>query len=64
MTENKPKYINVKQASEITGICADTIRKLANQEGFPCVRIGRRYVIDENGLYEWMSDHMGKEVVI
>jgi excisionase family DNA binding protein len=64
MTENKPTYINVAQAAEITGICADTIRKLAKQPGFPCVIIGRRYIINEDRLYQWMLDHEGKEVVV
>ena len=64
MMENKPRFITVKEAAGITGICPDSIRKLAQQDGFPCVRIGRRYVINENKLYEWMEDHEGKEVVI
>lgn len=58
------KYISVETASDIIGICPDNIRKIALQPGFPCVKIGRRYIINEQKLYKWMDDHEGKEIII
>ena len=61
---NEPEYMSVQEAAEKIGICSDGIRKLAKQPGFPCVRLGRRYVIDKWAFFEWMEKHMGKEVII
>ncbi|MBO4396505.1 MAG: helix-turn-helix domain-containing protein [Eubacterium sp.] len=60
----EPEYISVQEASERIGICPDGIRKLAKQPGFPCVRIGRRYIINKKRFFEWMDKNEGKEIVI
>jgi len=61
---NEPEYITVAEASKLSTLCPDNIRKLAKQDGFPCVKIGRRYVIEKWAFYEWLETHYGKEVVI
>lgn len=57
-------FINVEEASEIMHICKDNVRKLARQPGFPAIKIGKRYIIDKNKLYQWMEEHLGREVII
>jgi len=59
-----PEWIGVKEASDIIGVSKDTVRTLAKQQGFPSVRIGRVFRIEKQGLYRWMEDHKGKEVVL
>lgn len=58
------QYIDVEEASNIIGICPDSIRKIALQPGFPCVKIGRRYIINKQKLFKWMDNHEGKEIII
>lgn len=58
------EYISVEEASKIIGVCPDIIRKISLQPGFPCVKIGRRYIINKQKLFKWMDDHEGKEIII
>lgn len=64
LSANKTEYIGVTEASEIVGICKDNIRKLIKQDQIKAVRIGKVYRIDKDKLYEWMDDHMGREVIL
>ena len=64
MNDNEIKYISVREAAVRVGVSKDTMFKLAKQDGFPCVKIGRRYVIHKDRLDEWMQGHEGREVVV
>ena len=64
MMGNEVKYISVREAAVRVGISKDTMFKLAKQDGFPCVKIGRRYLIHKDRLDEWMEEHEGREVVV
>ena len=57
-------YMTVAEAAEMLSIGKVTMYKMVKQEGFPCVRIGKRYVIHRGRFAEWMKDHEGREVVI
>ena len=60
----EPEYIGVTEASEITGVCKDTIRKLIKQKEIKAVRIGKVYRIHKGKLYQWMEEHLDREVII
>lgn len=61
---NEPEYISVSEASKIIKVGKDTIYKLAKQPGFPCVKIGKRYIINKGKLFEWVESHEGKEIIL
>ena len=41
----EPRAIGVKLAGQVYGVCAETIRRLQDEQGFPCVRIGTRRLV-------------------
>lgn len=57
-----PEYINIKEMAELLHIGKSMAYKIANSPGFPCVRIGSKYIIDKGELMIWMKDRMGKTV--
>jgi excisionase family DNA binding protein len=57
-------YIDINTTAKIIGVCPDTVRKLIALDGFPYIKIGKRYVINKNKLYNWLDNHEGKEVII
>ena len=64
LTVNDPIYIGITEASEITGICKDNIRKIARQDGSGWIRIGKKYIIEKGDFYEWLRNRKGKEVIL
>ena len=48
-----------REAAKQIGIAYSTMRKLWRTEGFPAVRIGRRCLVDREGLREWVNARRG-----
>lgn len=49
------KYLNVKQIMEMLGVGRSTVYALLKREDFPASRIGKRIVVSETALREWMA---------
>ncbi len=60
MEKTKEKRcMTVQELGEELGICRDRAYQLANSEGFPAVRIGRRLVIPVAAFDKWLTEHTG-----
>lgn len=60
MEKTKEKRcMTVQELGEELGICRDRAYQLANSEGFPAVRIGRRLVIPVAAFDRWLAEHTG-----
>ena len=49
------KYLNAKQIMNALGISRSMVYSLFNREDFPATRIGKRIVVSETALREWMA---------
>ena len=58
MEENRI-CITVEEMGKQLGISRPTAYQLANSEGFPAVRIGRRLVIPVAAFDKWLTEHTG-----
>lgn len=60
MEKTKEKRcMSVRELGEALGICRDRAYHLANSEGFPAVRIGRRLVVPVSAFEKWLTEHTG-----
>jgi excisionase family DNA binding protein len=55
MQENK-LVCSVEEAGKLLGVSRPTAYKLAHQDGFPVVRIGRAIKVYLPGLYQWIEE--------
>lgn len=64
--EHKPtrRVMNVNELAEYLGLCKNTAYSLLHTEGFPAVKFGRRYVITEDSLIDWLNKRAGSSVDI
>ncbi len=59
-----PLYTTITNASEIFGIGDGSIRALLKRNAdFPALRIGNKYIIDVPGLYAWLHERNGTEIL-
>lgn len=54
--------LNVDEAARLLGLNRITVYKLAKQEDFPAVFVGRRILIPKRGLEEWLERESQKAV--
>lgn len=54
----------VKELIEEMNISKNTAYKLIHTNGFPCVRIGSKYLIDKDGLEKWIKRNTNREIQI
>jgi excisionase family DNA binding protein len=45
---------NIAQAAEAACVSEPTMRKLVNTDGFPALRVGRRWVIPVESFNAWL----------
>ena len=45
---------NIAQAAEAACVSEPTMRKLVNTDGFPAIRVGRRWVIPVEAFNNWL----------
>lgn len=50
---NKLAY-TLAQAAEAANVSEPTMRRLVNEDGFPAIRVGRRWVIPVEALNAWL----------
>lgn len=50
------RCMTVQELGKELGICRDKAYQLANSEGFPAIRIGRRLVIPVTAFEKWLME--------
>ncbi len=48
------KYLNAQEVMEMLRVGRSTVYALLNRRDFPAVRIGKRLIVSETALQEWM----------
>jgi len=49
------KYLSVKDVMACTGLGRTTVYAMFQIPGFPAVRIGKRLIVSERALSEWLA---------
>lgn len=57
-------YLGVKEVAELLHIGYNKARKLFHQKGFPGIKLGGTYVVDEKDLSEYLERHKGSQIAI
>lgn len=56
------KWLTPKDVSEILPYGIQTIRKMFNADGFPSIKIGRKFAVKKKDLEEWLEDNKGRHI--
>lgn len=59
MEQNVSYCMTVEEMGKQLGVSRVLAYQLANSEGFPAVRIGRRLVIPVAAFDKWLTEHTG-----
>lgn len=51
------KFLTEEDLQEILQISEKQAKALIRTEGFPCVKIGRSYRVEENEFLKWMMEN-------
>ena len=49
------RYLNAKEVMDVLKVGRSTVYALLNRNDFPVSRIGKRILVSETALREWMS---------
>lgn len=49
------KYLDMKEVGSYLGIGRDKTRMLFNKSDFPSIKIGKRFIVFEDDLYEYLK---------
>lgn len=49
------KYLDAHQIIEATGLSRTTVYAMLHAEGFPATRVGKRIIVSESALTEWLA---------
>ena len=60
MDENK--WLTPKDVSDILPYGIQTIRKMFNMDGFPSIRIGRKFMVKRKDLDKWLEENKGRNI--
>ena len=55
--EKRKAFVNKKEASEILGVCTQTMKKILTSKGFISTRLGREILIEKEFLFKYMREH-------
>jgi len=56
----KPMAISVDEMAELLGISRPVAFSLTRSANFPAVRIGRRILVNREGLQKWLDQQAGR----
>ena len=49
------KFLSAHEVVELTGLSRSTIYALFHSDGFPATRVGRRWLVSEAALRDWLA---------
>ena len=61
---NLDKYLSPKDVGNILGMGKNKTYKFIMLNGFPKIKIGKRYYIPENELSKYLEKHVGTKIVV
>lgn len=56
--------LNLAEAAEVLGLGLSTMKIVVHQPGFPALKVGRRWIIAADALYEWVNTQSKARAVI
>lgn len=59
MTEERI-FVTAKEAASMLSVSMPTFYELAAIPGFPCIRKGKKYLVNAKGLQKWAEKNSGK----
>lgn len=60
--QDRREVFNLEELARYVGISAPTAQRLVNQDGFPALRIGRRWVCPRQAVDEWLQRNAQERV--
>lgn len=51
--------LSVPELAQVLGVCEKTAYELANSNGFPSFRLGRRLLTPTDALKDWLNKQVG-----
>lgn len=57
-------YMTVKQVADTLHIGYNKARKLFHQKGFPGIKLGGIYVVEEKDLETYLDKHKGSQIAL
>lgn len=62
-TKNVSKVlVSAKEAAAMIGVSLPTFYQLAHSENFPSLRVGKRILINVEGLQRWANEQCGNSI--
>lgn len=58
--DDLPIMLKVEAAGKVLGISRATAYELANSDGFPVIKIGKRLLVPRDALRVWIEQNTGK----
>ena len=59
--EQLPMTMNAEQVGRYLNISRAGAYMLFHTEGFPCIRIGKRLLVQREAFLQWMEEQSGKQ---
>ena len=56
--------LSLEEAAASIGVSVPTMREIANSEGFPAIRKGRRWIIPCSALTQWLDAQARERAVL
>lgn len=54
---NEKEFLSLKETAKLLGISNQTASRLTNVNGFPCIKLQRRILINKNKLFQWLEQN-------
>lgn len=54
---NEKEFLSLKETAKLLGISNKTASRLTNVNGFPCIKLQRRILINKNKLFQWLEQN-------
>lgn len=62
LKNNNLNLLSVAETAELMGLSLNNMYKLLNADpSFPAIRIGKKWIIQENRIPEWINQQMKKK---
>lgn len=58
------EYLTMKDIQDKLHISRNTAYKLVKLKGFPAVKLGGKYLVEDSALTKYMQDHQGVEIFL
>ncbi len=65
-TNNERSFLNhvaysLEDLTEVTPLSRPTINELVHIDGFPALRVGKRWLVPARAFEKWLEENCGKE---